>query len=114
MKKTIKIERLSSITLLKILLIVSLFPWLLIDTAVILFHLFSGDFVVNYNQGGGEDAIPKQISLGKFVLVSYPFIVAFGAFFTVIFWLPCTFSLWLWSKVAKMKISYYEPRSKET
>ncbi|QFU77071.1 hypothetical protein EY643_16215 [Halioglobus maricola] len=114
MKKTIRIERLSSITLLKIMLITSVFPWILIDTVVILFHLFSGDFVVNYNQGKGEDAVAQQISLAKFVLVSYPLIVAFGAFFTAMLWLPCAFSLWVWSKISKMSISYYEARGKET
>ncbi|MBQ24185.1 hypothetical protein [Alcanivorax sp.] len=114
MKKTIKVERLSSITLLKIMLITSLFPWVLIDTVVILFHLFSGDFIVNYTQGESENAVPQQVSLAKFVLVSYPIIVALGAFFTAMLWLPCAFSLWVWSKISKMDISYYEAPDKET
>ena len=53
MKQTKVIERLSSLTLLKIMLITGSFPWVLIDTGVVLFHLLSGDFVVNYQSGRG-------------------------------------------------------------
>ena len=108
MKQAIEIRRLSSFTLLKIMLIASLFPWILIDTGVILFHLLSGDFVVNYKSGIGADAVAEQISLAKYVLISYPLVLLVGAFSTVPIWLVCAFSLWLWSKFRNLKIGYYE------
>ena len=114
MKQTIEIKRLSSFTLLKIMLITGLFPWVLIDTGVILFHLLSGDFVVNYQRGSGEDAVAQQISLAKYVLFSYPFIVFAGAFFTVLMWVPCAFSMWIWSKFINFKVVYYAVSETET
>jgi len=114
MKHTIEIERLSSFTLLKIMLITALFPWVLIDTGIILFHLLSGDFVVNYQSGRGEEAVAQQISLAKYVLLSYPAIVFLGVFFTVLIWVPCAFSMWLWSKFAKLKVGYYAASESET
>ena len=107
MKQTIVIERLSSLTLLKIMLITGLFPWVLIDTGIVLFHLLSGDFVVNYQSGRGEAAVAQEISLANFVLFSYPFIVVAGALFTALMWIPCAFSMWLWSKFTKLNIAYY-------
>lgn len=114
MKQTKEIERLTSITLLKIMLITGLFPWVLVDTGIILFHLLSGDFVVNYQSGRGDDAIPEQISLAKFVLFSYPFIIVAGAFFTILMWVPCAFSMWLWSKFSRLNIIYYAVSETET
>lgn len=108
MKQTIEIKRLSSFTLLKILLITSIFPWVLIDTGLILFHLLNGDFIVNYNSGSGADAVAEQISLAKYVLISYPLVLLVGAIFTVPIWLFFAFSLWLWSKFRNLKIDYYE------
>ena len=90
-----------------------LFPWLLIDTGIILYHLINGDFVVNYFSGSGTDKIAEQISLWKYVLVSYPLFVIVGIVFTLMFWVPCAFSLWLWSKFSDIKISYYESDDKE-
>ena len=90
------------------MLIASLFPWILIDTGVILFHLLNEDFVVNYKSGFGADAVAEQISLAKYVLISYPLVLLVGAIFTVPIWLVCAFSLWLWSKFGNLKIGYYE------
>lgn len=95
MKKSIEIERLSSFTLLKISIIIGLFPWILIDTAIVLFHLLSGDFIVNYQRGSGEDAVAEQIPLLKYALPSYPLIIFFGTFFIVLTWVPCALSMWL-------------------
>ncbi len=108
MKQIIEIKRLSSFTLLKIMFITSLFPWVLIDTGVILFHLLTGDFIVNYTSGSGAEAVAEQISLTKYVLYSYPLVLLVGAVFTVLVWLPCAFSLWCWSKFRNLKVSYYE------
>ena len=113
MKKTITIKRLSSGTLLKVMLITSVFPWFAIDTAIILYHLISGDFIVNFTSGSGPDIIAEEISLGKYVLYSYPLIVLAGALFTLLLWIPSAFSLWLWSKFRNMKISYYGSGSDE-
>ena len=90
------------------MLITGLFPWVLIDTGIILFHLISGDFVVNYQSGRGPDAVAEQISLAKFVLLSYPLLVFAGAVFTVLLWIPCAFSMWCWSKLFTLKVGYYE------
>ena len=95
------------------MLITSLFPWVLIDTGIILFHLFSGDFVVDYYSGSGPERVAEQISLGKYVLISYPLVVFLGAIFTVLLWIPCAFSLWLWSKIRDMEITVYGASGKE-
>jgi len=107
MKYTIEIDRLSSVTLLKIILITSLFPWLLMDTLVILYHLVSGDFIVNYQSGKGANAVAKEISLAKYVLISYPAIVLLSLFFSLIIWVQASISMWCWSKLRKLKVSYY-------
>jgi hypothetical protein len=112
-KRTLTINRLSSGTLLKLMLIMGLFPWVLIDTGIILYHLINGDFVVNYSSGIGPDKIAEQISIGKYILLSYPIFVLMGTVFTLMLWLPCMFSLWLWSKVSNMQIAFYELGSKE-
>ena len=112
-KTTLTIERLSSVTLLKIMLITCLFPWVLLDTGIILYHLINGDFVVNYSSGFGPEKIAEQISIGKYVLLSYPIFVFFGIIFTLMLWVPCVLSLWLWSKVRNMQITFYEHGSKE-
>ena len=112
-KITKNINRLSSITLLKLMLIAGLFPWIIIDTGIILYHLFSGDFIVNYVSGSGAEKISEQISLGKYVLISYPLFILTGVIFTVSFWFPIAFSLWLWSKFRNIEISYYEIEKNE-
>ena len=112
-KTTLTINRLSSITLLKIMLITGLFPWVLIDTGIILYHLINGDFVVNYTSGFGPEKIAEQISIGKYVLLSYPIFVGLGIIFTLMFWVPCVVSLWLWSKLRNMQITFYEHGNKE-
>ena len=113
MKQTVTIKRLSSGTLLKVMLITSLFPWFAIDTGIILYHLISGDFIVNFTSGSDPNIIAEEISLGKYVLYSYPLIVLAGVFFTVLLWIPSAFSLWLWSKFRNMDISYYGSGSDE-
>ena len=105
---TLLIRRLSSFTLLKIIFITTLFPWVIIDTSIILFHLFSGDFVVDGTREVDGETVKTSISLWKFVLISYPAIVLANAFFAVIFWIPATISLWLWSLFRPLKIKYYE------
>jgi hypothetical protein len=107
-RNALTVKRISSVTLLKIMLITAIFPWVLFDTGVILYHLISGDLVVNYTRGSGADKIAEQMSLGKYVLISYPLFVMLGTIFTLIFWIPCAFSLWLWSKIRNMQIDYYE------
>jgi len=110
---TILIRRLSSITLLKIMLITFLFPWILIDTGVILFHLLSGDLVVNVTQVISGESIEKSVPIGKFVLISYSAILIGGVIFIIMLWGPCAFSLWLWSKIRPLEIRYYEDKQKE-
>jgi hypothetical protein len=95
------------------MLITGLFPWILIDTGIILYHLINGDFIVNYTSGSGPDKIAEEISLGKYVLLSYPIFVLAGTFFTLLLWMPCAFSLWLWSKLRNMQISFCESGSDE-
>lgn len=89
------------------MLITELFPWVLIDTGIILYHLVSGDFVVNYTSGSGPDKIAQEISIGKYILLSYPIFVFVGTLFTLALWLPCAFSLWLWSKFRNMQVTVY-------
>ena len=108
-KRTIEIRRLSSFTLLKIMLITGLFPWVLVDTGIILYHLISGDYVVNYHTKNGA----QEISIGLYVLLSYPLFVLLGCVFVLLFWLPCAFSLWLWSKVRSIQMSFYELDAEE-
>ena len=112
-KRTLIIKRLSPGTLLKIMLVTSLFPWVLIDTGIILYHLLSGDFVVNYYSGVGPERVAEQISIGKYILLSYPIFVLMGIILTLILWVPCVLSLWLWSKVHNMQIAYYVQDSKK-
>jgi hypothetical protein len=95
------------------MLITGLFPWVLIDTGIILYHLINADFVVNYTSGSGPDKIVEEISLGKYVLFSYPIFVLAGTFFTLLLWIPCAFSLWLWSKFRNLQISFYGSGSDE-
>lgn len=106
-KTSIDINRLSSITLLKIMLITGLFPWVLIDTGIILYHLITGNFVVDVTRVIGDKEIVEQVPIGKFILFSYPIVVLMGTLFVLLFWLPCAFSLWLWSKLRTMRITYY-------
>ena len=113
-KHTLTIRRLSSVTLLKIMLVTGLFPWVLIDTGIILYHIVNGDFVVNYSSGIAPEQIAEQMSIGKYILISYPIFVLVGTLFTLVLWLPCVLSLWLWSKVRNMRITFYELDSKET
>jgi len=112
-KRTLTIKRLSSVTLLKIMLITVLFPWVLIDTGIILYHVISGDFVVDYYSGIGPDKVAEQISIGKYILLSYPLFVFVGTLFILMLWVPSALSLWLWSKVRSMQITFYEHGSKE-
>jgi hypothetical protein len=105
MKHTIEIERFSSFTLLKIILITSIFPWVFVDTLVILFHLIGGDFVVNYQSGKGADAFVQQISLVRYVLFSYSVIVLGGVVFSGLIWIPASFSMWCWSKFRKLEVN---------
>ena len=107
-KNTLTVKRLSSLTLLKIMLITGLFPWVLIDTGIILYHLISGDFVVNYSSGSDPDKIAEEISLVKYILLSYPLFIIVGVVFTLMFWIPCAFSLWLWSKIRNIQVTFYE------
>lgn len=95
------------------MLITGLFPWVLIDTGIILYHLISGDFVVDYYSGTGPEQIAEQISIGKYILVSYPIFILAGIVFTLMFWLPCALSLWLWSKIRDIEISFYENNNKK-
>ena len=107
-KATVEVKRLSSLTLFKVMLITGLFPWILIDTAIILYHLLTGDFVVDLTRKVGTESVPEQISIGKYILLSYPVFVIGGVIFVLLFWVPCAFSLWLWSKIRTMQITYYE------
>jgi len=106
-KSTLTVKQLSSLTLLKIMLITGLFPWVLIDTGIILHHLINGDFIVNYTSGSGADKIAEEVSIGKYILFSYPVFILAGTIFTLIFWIPCAFSLWLWSKISTMQVTFY-------
>jgi hypothetical protein len=90
------------------MLITCLFPWILIDTGIILYHVINGDFVVNYYSGIGPEKVAAQISIGKYILLSYPLFVVLGIFFTMMLWVPCALSLWLWSKFRNMQITFYE------
>ena len=95
------------------MLITSLFPWVLINTAIILYHLISGDFTVNYERGHSPNVTPEQISIGKYIVISYPIWVFVGVVFTLMLWLPFALSLWLWSKVRNMQITFYVNDDKE-
>ena len=109
----ITVRRLSSFTLLKIMFITMLFPLVIIDTGVILFHLLSGDFVVNVTQTIAGEKVKEAIPIGKFILMSYLLIALVSALFTLILWVPCAASLWLWSKFRPLEIKYYENNQKE-
>ncbi|MBT3045711.1 MAG: hypothetical protein G8D61_08815 [gamma proteobacterium symbiont of Ctena orbiculata] len=108
MRSSLTIKRISSLTLLKIMLITVLFPWILLDTVIILGHLINGDYVVNYTRGEGADKTTEQLSLWIYILISYPAFVVLGVLSTLFLWLPSAFSLWLWSRFRGMRIDYYE------
>ncbi|PVV08364.1 MAG: hypothetical protein B6D82_15275 [gamma proteobacterium symbiont of Ctena orbiculata] len=108
MRSSLTIKRISSLTLLKIMLVTVLFPWILLDTAIILGHLINGDFVVSYTRGEGAEKTTEQMSLWIYILISYPAFVLLGVLFTLFLWMPSAFSLWLWSRFRNMRIDYYE------
>jgi hypothetical protein len=110
-KANITVDRLSSGSIFKIIFISTAFLALVINTLVILYHLLTGDFVINYLSG--EDKIESEISLFKYIFVSYPAIM-FGALIqTCIVWLWCAASMALWSYVKPLKLEYYEHEKKE-
>lgn len=124
-KQTYIIKRFSSFTILKLIFIATILPSVLIDTGVILYHLLSGDFVVNYNsvseiiksnQSGSSvetETVEGQISLVKYVLISYPFLLLFFGFFSLLMWVQWVVTLWLWSLFRPMKVSFYSEENKE-
>ena len=107
-KKRLLVKRLTSFALLKDMLITFMFPWLLIDTGVILFHLVSGDYFVEITSMTGNISNIEQIPIGKYVLISYPVIVLISGVFVMLFWVSAAFSLWLWSLLRPMEVAYYE------
>ena len=76
-------------------------------------HLINGDFVVDYYTGIESERVAEQISIGKYILLSYPIFILVGVIFTLMLWIPCVLSLWLWSKVRTMQITFYEYDGKE-
>jgi hypothetical protein len=100
-KRTLAIKRLSSVTLLKIMLITVLIPWVLIDTGIILYHIINGEFVVDYYIGIVPDEVAEHISIGKYILLLYPSVVFAGTLFTLMLWVPGALSLWLCLKRAQ-------------
>jgi hypothetical protein len=105
-KRTLAIKRLSTVALLKIMLITVLFPWVLIDTGIILYPVINGDFVVDYYIGIGFDKVADHISIGKYILLSYPLVVFAGTVFTLMLWVPSALSLWLLSNVRSLQIAF--------
>jgi hypothetical protein len=107
-KKTLLVKRLTSFTLLKVMLITFMFPWLLIDTGIILFHLLSGDYFVEITTMSKSISTIEQIPIGRYVLISYPVIVLITGLMILMFWVSAAFSLWLWSLFRPMEVTYYE------
>jgi hypothetical protein len=112
-RKKILVKRLSSLTLLKVMVITFMFPWLLIDTGIILFHVLNGDYYVEIIKMTDNARTVEQIPIGKFVLLSYPLVVLVSGLLVLMFWVFAALSLYLWSQIRPMELTYYEVDRKE-
>ena len=107
MKKTITIQKLSSLTLLKLLLLGGAVFWILYLLGSFFYLLFVGDLYLPYSMSGAEEV--TTLATGVKVFLSLAILVAFMDFlFLLGFWLIATLGLWLYSKFRPITISYYE------
>ena len=107
MKKTITIQRLSNLTLLKLLLLGGTVFWLLYLLGSFLYLLFVGDLYLPYSMSGVEEV--TTLATGVKVFFTLAFLVAFmDLLFLLGFWLIAILGLWLYSKFRPITISYYE------
>ena len=105
-QKSIVVKRLSPGTVFKVMFITMFFPWVLIDTAIILYHAVTLQFTVTTDNG---TIALWQLGLG---LYAAGFIISI--IFCSLFWLFASFSLILWSQVSDMKITFLQADESDT
>jgi len=105
-QKSIVIKRLSPGTVFKVMFITMFFPWVVIDTAVILYHAVTLQFTVTTGEG--------TFALWQFGLGLYFFGFIVSIFFCSLFWLFASFSLILWSQISDMKITFLQADEPDT
>jgi hypothetical protein len=107
MKTTVIAQRISNITLLKLLLLGGIISWTLFMLGLFIYLLAAGGLQLPYEINGVEE-ITSLTSGVKFFAMYTVSGVFLGFIFIIGFWLELVIGLWLYSKLRPIAISYYE------
>ena len=107
MKRTITIQRISSLSLLKLLFFGGVIFWVLYVVGSFLYLLIGGDLYLPYSVGEIEKV--TSLATGAKIFFILAIVVAvFDFLFLFGFWLAAALGLWIYSKIRPISISYYE------
>ncbi len=107
MKKTISIQRISNLSLLKLLSLGGAIFWVLYVLFSFLYLLIGGDLYLPYSINDVGD-ISSPSSGAKIFFLLAIFVAVFDFLFLVGVWLAAALGLWIYSKFKPIEISYYE------
>ena len=110
MKKTISIQRISNLSLLKFLSLGGAVFWVLYVLFSFIYLLIGGDLYLPYSVNDVAETTSPSNGAKIFFLLAF-FVAVFDFLFLFGVWLAAAFGLWVFSKFSPIDISYYENES---